>query len=64
MATNTITTKEGSSVYMTAHEAGMLLAVFSENVSLTLTFKEQDARALAERIINALDNFKLTTTKE
>lgn len=64
MAITTITTQEGNRVHITAHDAGLFMAIFSENISLTFTFTESDARALAERIINSLDNFKLTTIKE
>lgn len=64
MAINTITTEEGNRVHVSANETGLLMSIFADNISATFKFNAVDARALAERIINSLDNFHLTTMKE
>lgn len=64
MAITTVTTREGNRIHISAGEAGLFLSIFSDNVSVTFTFDAIDGRMLAERIINSLDNFQLTTMKE
>ena len=64
MATNYFRTHNGATIYTTANKDGFGLMVFSRGVSVSFSMDPTDARTLAERIINSLDNFQLTTTKE
>ena len=64
MHTNSIRTKNGFSIFVTVTDHGSVLSFYSDGMHSTLTIDNVDARALAERIINAVDNHQLTKIKE
>lgn len=64
MQTNNIRTKDGLSIFITVHKNGTVISVYSNATYTSFNMSNVDARAVAERIINSLDNFELTTTKE
>jgi hypothetical protein len=64
MHTNSIRTKNGFSIFVTVTDRGSVLSFYSDGMHSSITFDNVDARALAERIINAVDNHQLTTIKE
>lgn len=62
--TQSIQVRGGNTVFITAGESQVSLALYGRNLSSSIQMTTSDARALAERIINTLDNFQLTKNKE
>lgn len=63
MHTNRVELKHGS-VNAMADDTGMILSLYSSPVGLTIFLDHSEARAVAERIINALDNVQYQKYKE
>lgn len=61
----TLKAGEECEIQIEAYSAGLSLTILTgQTAESTFYFDHVDARAMAERIINALDNFQLQNTKE
>lgn len=63
MQTTNFSTKDGLSFFITPTDNGTFFSVYSRATHTTLNLSNADARVLAERIINALDNHALQAEK-
>lgn len=63
MHSNRVYLKQGSISAM-ADDTGLLLSLYSNPIGLTIFLDHSEARAVAERIINALDNVQYQKYKE
>lgn len=64
MQTTSFSTKDGLSFFITPTNHGTFFSVYSRATHTTLNLNNADARVLAERIINALDNHALESNKK
>lgn len=63
-STNHIQVLDGNTVYITVGDTTSSLSLYSRHMSASIQMTNADARALAERIINTLDNHNLITSEE
>lgn len=63
MQTTNFNTQDGLSFFITPTDNGTFFSVYSRATHTTLNLSNADARAMAERIINALDNHALEAAK-
>lgn len=63
MQTTSFITKDGLSIFITPASVGVFFSVYSRATHTTFNIGHDDARQMAERIINALDNHALETAK-
>jgi hypothetical protein len=64
MNSSSFNPKNGPTVYITTTERTAVLSFYMDRGSASFHFSTADARALAERIINTLDNEALDQTKK